>query len=233
MTPLVLLGGLGTTHAIWEPLHLDVDVRALDLPGHGDEPVPAGPIGVADIGEQILTAVPGTFSFCGVSIGGMVGLWLGANAPDRVERLVLACTGATLGSRDDYRARADLVRREGTGVTVDGARERWFTPGFRDHPRARRVLEALRGVAPEGYAACCEAVGDFDFRAQLHRVAPPTLVVFAQSDPVTTPDVVETLTAGLPAARRVDVPGAHLANVEEPEAFRAAVLSHIGERAST
>lgn len=231
MSTLVLLGGLGTTRTIWEPLRLDLDVRAFDLPGHGDAPVPDGPVSVALIGSQILEAVPGRFSFCGVSLGGMVGMWLGANAPERIDRLVLACTGARLGSRDDYRARAELVRRHGTEVTVEGARERWFTPSFRDHPRARRVLDELQAMDAEGYAACCEAVGEFDFRDELHRVSPPTLTVFARSDPVTTREVVETLATGLPNGRRVDIPGAHLAAVEEPEAFRAAVLSHLTEGA--
>jgi 3-oxoadipate enol-lactonase len=229
VTELVLLGGLGTTRSIWEPLGLGSRVRALDLPGHGDAPLPDGPVSVAGIGSHILETVPGRFSFCGVSLGGMVGIWLAANAPDRIERLVLACTGARLGSREDYRARAALVRLEGTGVAVDGARERWFTPSFRTHARALRMLDELRAVPREGYAACCEAVGDADLREDLQRVSPPTLAVFARDDIVTTPEVVETLVTGLPNARRVDIPGAHLANVEEPDAFRAAVLSHFTE----
>ena len=220
---LVLLGGLGTTAAMWEP-QLDAfpDARALDLPGHGAAPVD-GDVSIETIAHDVLEEVPGRFSFCGVSLGGMVGLWLGANAPERVERLVLACTGAKLGSRDDYRARAELVRREGTSVVVEGARERWFTAAFRDTSQARRIIDALRGVSREGYAACCEAVGEFDFRGDVARIEVPTLVVFGRDDPVTPPEVRSQLAA----FDSVEIPGAHLASVESPAAFN----DHLGSAA--
>ena len=161
-------------------------------------------------------------------IGGMVGQWLGANAPERLAGLALCCTGAKLGNREDFLARAELVRREGTGVTVDGARERWFTPAFRDAPEARRVLEQLAAIPAEGYAACAEAVGEWDFRDQLHRVAPGALVLFGDHDPVTPAEVRETLLRGIPDARAAYVRGAaHLANVEQPRAFSEAVLAHV------
>lgn len=212
---LVLLGGLGTTTAMWEPqLAAFPDARALDLPGHDGEP-PEGDVSIESIARDVLDRVPGRFSFCGVSLGGMVGIWLGVNAPERVERLLLACTGAKLGSRDDYRARAELVRREGTAAVVDGARERWFTPAFRDSPQARRVLHGLLGVSPEGYAACCEAVGECDLRGGAGRIAVPALVVFGRDDPVTTPEVRAQLTA----LDSVEIPGAHLASLESPEDF--------------
>jgi 3-oxoadipate enol-lactonase len=213
---VVLLGGLGTTTRIWQQ-QLDVldDALPLDLPGHGVAPPPAGAMSIEAIAADVLDRAPSRFTFVGLSLGGMVGMWLGANAPDRVERLVLACTGAKLGRKEEYEARADLVRREGTGVVVDGARERWFTPQFRDDERARRILDDLRGLSREGYAACCEAVANFDFRGDLDRIRVPTLVVFGRDDPVTTDEVRADL-ARFPA---VDVAGAHLANVESAEDF--------------
>jgi len=108
---------------------------------------------------------------------------------------------------------------------------RWFTPAFRDSPQAHSIIDALRAVPPEGYAACCEAVGDFDFEAELQRVRPPTLVLFGEQDPVTSLETIEALATGIPHARAVGIAGAaHLANVEQPEAFSAAVLSHLEER---
>ena len=198
---LVLLGGLGTTHAMWDQqLAVFPDAIALDLPAR---------VTVEAIARDVLDAVPGRFSFCGLSLGGMVGMWLGAFAPERIDRLVLACTGPKLGTKADYDARAELVRREGMDVVVDGARERWFTPGFRDDPRAQRILDDLRGIDPEAYAACAEAVGDFDFRADVERIAVPTLVVYGRDDPVTAE-------RALPG---VEIPGAHLASVESPDEF--------------
>lgn len=211
----VLVGGLGTTARMWEQQvpALD-DAIALDLPGHGDAPSTAS-TSIEAIAGDVLDRAPRRFSFVGLSLGGMVGQWLGANAADRVERLVLACTGAKLGSRDDYRARAELVRRDGLEPVVAGARERWFTESFRDDPRAQAVIEDLRGMDPQSYAACCEAVGAWDFRDDVRRISVPTLVVFGQEDPVTPPEV----RAVFDGFDTVVVGGAHLANVEVPDEF--------------
>jgi len=212
----VLLGGLGTTTSMWEQ-QFDVleDAVALDLPGHGTAPVPDGPVDIESIARDVLDAVPGRFTFVGASIGGFVGMWLGANAPERVERLLLACTGAKIGDRDEYYARAAHVREAGTEPLVAGARERWFTPAFRDDPRAEAILDDLRGISRAGYAACAEAVGNWDFRDEVTRIAVPTLVVYGREDPVTSPDVRAQL-AHLPS---VEIAGAHLANVESPDQF--------------
>jgi len=236
---LVLSGGLGTTTALWnEQLPaLTARFRVLrhDLPGHGDSPLPAGPVSVEGIARAVLALLDELdaerAAFCGLSLGGMVGMWLGAHAPGRIERLVLACTGASLGTPELYASRAAQVRAEGTAVTLVGARERWFTPSFRDSPAAMRIIAGLAEVPAEGYAACCEAVGAFDFHAQLSRIAPPTLVLYGEEDTVTPGPVVAALTQGIPDARKLGIPrAAHLANVEQPEAFTAAVLSHLRER---
>lgn len=213
---VVLLGGLGTTTRIWEQqLPVLDDALPLDLPGHGDAPPPRGAVSIESIARDVLDRAPERFSFLGISIGGMVGQCLGANAPDRVEKLILACTGAKLGTRDDYYARAELIRREGTEAVVDSARERWFTPGFRHNLRAEAVLDDLRGISREGCAACAEAVGDWDFRGQEHRIAVPTLVIWGRADPVTPPAV----RAALARFTDTEIPGAHLANVESSDEF--------------
>ena len=250
---LVLSPSLGTTTSLWEPqlpaLTRSFRVLRHDLPGHTPVTVPgpglapgARPQGhdpqltVADIGEGILALLDELgverASFCGISLGGMVGMWLGAAAPQRIDRLVLACTGASLGTPQAYFERAALVREEGIEPVLEGARERWFTPAFRDTPAARRVLDTLREIPRDGYAACCEAVGGFDFHDRLHLVAPPTLVVHGSDDVVTPPAVVEALLSGIQDAVDATIDGAaHLANVEQPEAFTRALLDHLEERA--
>jgi 3-oxoadipate enol-lactonase len=237
---LVLSPSLGTTSSLfWDaqvPAFGDqFDVVRHDHPGHGEAPAPEGPVRVADIGAGILALLDARglerISFCGVSLGGMVGMWLGANAPERIDRLVLACTGASLGTKELYDERAALVRTEGTAAVRDGARERWFTTPFRDTPRARALLDELGRIPSAGYAACCEAVGAFDFHGELERIAAPTLVVYGEDDVVTPPDVVDELVDGIPGAQRVGIPhAAHLANVEQADAFNAAVLAHLTER---
>lgn len=236
---LVLSGGLGTTTAMWDAqipaFAPSYRVLRIDLPGHGRSPVPDGRVTVDDIGRAVVELLDelgiAQAAFCGLSLGGMVGQWLGANAPERTERLVLACTGASLGTPEAYAERAELVRRQGVEVVLDGARERWFTPAFRDSAAAQRILDELLATPAEGYAACCEAVGTFDFRADLHRIVPPTLVVFGEEDPVTPAAVVEELETGIPRARSAGIArAAHLANVEQPAAFSAALLLHLQER---
>jgi 3-oxoadipate enol-lactonase len=213
---IVFLGGLGTTRLMWDAqlAALD-DALALELPGHGDAPPPSGVVTVETIARDVLARAPDRFTFVGLSIGGMVGQWLGVHAPERVERLVLACTGAKLGERKDYDVRAQLVRREGMEVVVECAKERWFTPAFRETPRAQRILDAVRAVSREGYAACAEAVGAWDFRDELRGIAVPTLVVYGRDDPMTPAEV----RASLDGFDSVEIAGAHLAPVESPDEF--------------
>jgi 3-oxoadipate enol-lactonase len=212
----VLLGGLGTTTRVWEQqLPAVEDPLPLDLPGHGAAPPPDGAVSVESIARAVLARAPERFSFIGLSVGGMVGQWLGANAPERVEKLILACTGAKIGNRDEYYERAALVRREGTAVLVDGARERWFTERFRRDPHVEAILDDLRGISSAGYAACAEAVGDWDFRGREHLISVPTLVLYGHDDPVTPPEV----RAALARFEDAIIPGRHLANVESPDEF--------------
>jgi len=235
----VLSPSLGTTLSLWErqldALARDFRVIRHDHPGHGISPGPSEQVTVETIAEGVLgildeLGVPQA-SFTGISLGGMVGMWLGANAPERIDRLVLTATGASLGTPSTYAERAALVRAEGTAAVVAGARERWFTAGFGDSAEADRILAELADVSDEGYAACCEAVGAFDFHDDLHRVAAPTLVVVGVEDPVVTPETVDTLVHGIPDTRLVSIPNAaHLVNVEQPEAFTPALLAHLEER---
>ena len=111
--------------------------------------------------------------------------------------------------------RADLVRREGTAAVAAGARERWFSAPFRNSPEADNIINDLRGIGSDGYAACCEAVGDFDFRAEVRKISVPTLVVFGREDPM-TPAAVRSEFGEL---RSVEIAGAHLAPVESPNEF--------------
>jgi 3-oxoadipate enol-lactonase len=238
---LVLSNSLGTTARLWEPQleAFGARFRVLrhDLPGHGDSPVPVEPIEVDEIAGAVLELVDelgvDRFSFCGLSLGGMVGMCLAARVPGRVETLTLCCTGARLLSREEWLERAALVRAEGTGVLVERQRERWFTAEFRDGEIARSYLDELAAIPVEGYARCCEAVGAFDFRDELGRIEAPTLVLVGQEDPVTPPEVVEQLSDGISGAETLVLPhAAHLANVEQPEAVAAAVLRHVESRAA-
>jgi pimeloyl-ACP methyl ester carboxylesterase len=161
----------------------------------------------------------------------MVGMWLGANAPERLTGLVLACTSARVPAPDAYAERAHLVRVRGIEPVADVVVSRWLTPSAPPDLRAR-FRYILVSTSREGYAGCCEAVAGWDFRAELPRVSVPTLVIAASGDEATPKGDTDLLAERIPGARHVELDGAaHLANLERPQAFAEAVLGHALETA--
>lgn len=234
---LVLAGSLGSTLAMWEPqLPLAERFRLLryDHPGHGSSPPASGPLTIDELAGGVVALLDELelerVSFCGLSLGGMVAMWLASHLPDRIDRLVLCCTAARLGPPEFWEERADLVRREGMAVVADTVIERWFTPGF--HAMQPAVVERHRAMLlatdPESYARCCEAIRELDLRDDLQAIAAPTIVIAGEEDPSTPVEHAETIVGGIAGSRLVVVPEArHLANAERPDAVNAAVLEHL------
>jgi 3-oxoadipate enol-lactonase len=234
---LVLSNSLGTTLEMWRDQAPALGERfrlvRYDHRGHGGSPVPPGPYTLDDLGRDVLALLDSLgaerFSFCGLSVGGMVGMWLASDAPERVERLALCCTAPRFDS-DTYDARARKVRAEGVGPIADAVLERWFTPEFRaTRPETVQWARSmLRGTPAEGYAGCCEAVRDADLTNRLKDIRAATLVIAGAEDPVATVDGAESIRDSIPEARLVVIEGAaHLANVEQPEAVTQAILDHL------
>ena len=236
--PLVLVGSLGTTLEMWGPqLELAGAHRlvALDQRGHGGSPVPAAPYSIADLGQDVLATLDhlglGRVSYCGLSIGGMVGQWLAINAPQRLHRLVLICTGAHLPPRSNWLERAAAVREAGTPeVVAETVLGRWFTPPF----AARRpdVIAGLRAMIAntpvEGYAGCCEAIADMDLRPGLPGVSAPTLVIAGAQDASIPPEHGRAIAEAIPGARcELLDPAAHLASVERAADVNQLIRDHL------
>jgi 3-oxoadipate enol-lactonase len=222
---VVLCGSLGSTAAMWEPQAPVVeDAVRVEYPGHGDEPV-AVVDGIGGLAQRVLDAVPVRFSFVGLSLGGAVGVHLAAEHPDRVERLVLACTSPRFGEPAQWRERAATVRRAGLTAIVDAVMGRWFTPAFGDVESYR---EMFLSVDAEGYARCCEALAGWDGTELLARIKAPTLVVAGARDPTSPPDDGREIAARVPGARLAVVPNAaHLANVERAETFNVLLEEYL------
>jgi 3-oxoadipate enol-lactonase len=200
-----------------------------DQLGHGLSEVPPGPYTVEQLGRELLGLLDSLelarVSFCGLSLGGAVGQWLGAHAPERIHRLVLAGTTAYFGPPERWIERAAQVEAEGMGPVAEATMARWFTPGFAG---TAPYQEALASTPAEGYIACCNALAVWDFRSELIGISAPTLVVVGADDPATPPEQAEAIAEGIPGARLAVIPGAaHLVNVEQPEAFNRAVLDHL------
>jgi 3-oxoadipate enol-lactonase len=234
---LVLSGSLGTTLAMWEPqlaaLAERFRVVRYDHPGHGGSQVPAGPVSIDDFGRGVVELLDALdldrAAFCGLSLGGIVGMWLGSRVPERLTRLALASTAACFPPRARWDERIAIARRDGVESIADSVLERWFTPRFRERGEYRRMLVSIQ---TEGYARGCEVVRDADLRDSLGSIAVPTLVLAGADDPAVSADDVRGLADGIPETRVVELAGAaHLANVEQPEAFTEALLEHLGATA--
>jgi 3-oxoadipate enol-lactonase len=238
--PVVLSNSLGATMRMW-----DAQARALagtrlvlryDTRGHGRSPVPAPPYDLPDLGRDVIALLDQygieRASLCGVSLGGMVSMWLAAHAPDRVDRLVLCSTSALLGPPEGWAERAALVRSAGMEAVADAVIGRWFTPGFAaDRPDVVAAIRAdLLATPAEGYAACCDALERMDLRPDLPAIRAPTLVIAARDDPTTPPEHAQVIAEGIPGARMVVLEwGAHLVNVETPDVVTELIAEHLGQ----
>jgi 3-oxoadipate enol-lactonase len=236
--PLLVLGGsLGTTRAMWSPQLPELTRRwrvlRFDHRGHGGSEVARGPYTLDALGGDVLALLDEVgadrVSYCGLSLGGMIGMWLAAHAPHRIDRLALLCTSAYLPPAQHWLDRARLVRGGGTATVVDAVVARWFTPAFAQGQRetVTELSNALAAVPPEGYAGCCEAIAAMDLRPVLHRVSAPTLVIAGGEDPATPPAHGEEIVAAVPDARLAVVAhAAHLASVEQPVAVTRLLDAH-------
>lgn len=235
---LVFLNSLGTELAMWDPLVSafapDFRLVRYDARGHGASPVPAGPYSVADLGADLLALLDRLgierASLCGASLGGTTALWVAANAPDRVERLVVCCSSAFFDAHDAYMERAALVRAEGTEVVADAVVHRWFTAAmFADRPEEAARMRAMVAATPdEGYAASAEAVASADLRPELTAIAAPTLVIAGAEDPATPPEHGRRIATGIAGAEFTELAAAaHLASVEHPAEVAELLRSHL------
>jgi 3-oxoadipate enol-lactonase len=238
---LVLANSLGTTVEMWEPqlpaLAERYRVVRFDTRGHGRSPVPAGPYTIGDLGGDVLALLDelgvARAHYCGLSLGGMVGIWLAAHAPERIDRLVLCCTAARL-TPDSWAHRAAVVRAEGTGAIADLVVSRWLTPEYAArHPDLVARLRAMLAATPaEGYASCCGVIETLDLTAALPSITAPTLVLHGADDPAIPPAHGAGIAAAVPGARLTLVrDAAHLANVEQADAVTTLIVEHLGGRA--
>lgn len=238
--PVLVLGNsLGTTMELWEP-QLDVLGRRFRLlryehRGHGGSPAPPGPYAISDLGADVLALLDefevATAYYAGISLGGMVGMWLAANTPDRIEALAVCCTSAYLQPAQLWVDRAAAVRSAGLASVSRQIVGRWFTAAYEAaHPAtvARFVTTLEQDVAPEGYAGCCDAIAALDLRPQLASITAPTLVVAGAEDPATPPWHGAVIASAVPGARLRVIRGAsHLANVSPAAEFTATLLAHL------
>jgi 3-oxoadipate enol-lactonase len=232
---LMLCNSLGTNLHMWDEQaktwgqHFRL-VR-YDRRGHGKSSVPKGPYNMERLGRDALAVADSVgakkFNWCGLSMGGMVGQWIGANAPDRVEKLVLSNTHYHYADKQPWNDRIKFVREKGVGAIADTMMERWFTKPFRDSsPASTNVIKSmLMETQQDGFVACSEAVRDMDFRESTPNITAPTLVIVGAKDPATLPEWGAEIQKMIKGAKLVSLEAAHISNVEQPKAYTDAVLT--------
>ena len=235
--PALLLGNsLGTDHALWDPILPQLIERfhviRHDMRGHGASDAPLGDYSIEILARDALAVADAagakTFNYAGISIGGMVGQWLGANAGARLVKLVLANTSPKL-PQDIWAARIDAVRKGGTAAIADAVLGRWFTASFlaRNPPRVAGARSTLSSTDATGYIGCCAAIRDMDQTATVAAIRAPTLVITGKHDLATPKAQGEALAASIPGAQLVELPVAHIPVIEAPGAFAHALLSFL------
>lgn len=237
---LVLSNSLGTDLHMWDEqiaaFSEHFRVLRFDTRGHGQSLVTEGPYSIEQLGRDVLAMLDqlniDKVHFCGLSMGGLIGQWLGINAGERLHKLVVCNTAAKIGDPSVWDPRIETVLRDGKAAMValrDASIARWFTPDFAQaHPeKVRRITDMLAATSPQGYAANCAAVRDADFREQLSSIRVPLLVVAGTEDAVTPPSGGHFIQERVNGAEYAEFHAAHLSNVQAGAAFSERVLAFL------
>jgi 3-oxoadipate enol-lactonase len=238
---LVMSNSLGTRLEMWEPqmpaLLKQYRVLRYDSRGHGESSVPMGPYTIPLLGSDVTLLMDylkiDRAHFCGLSMGGMIGMWLGTEQPHRIDRLVLANTAARIGTQELWNARIEKVDREGVALIVPAVLDRWFTQDFQ--VRAPLDVDVVRQMLLDtpsaGYTASCAAVRDMDQRPQLAKIKAATLVIAGTHDLATPPQDSELVADRIAGARYIELDAAHLSNWEMADVFTEHLVGFLTEGA--
>ncbi|MGJ6125746.1 3-oxoadipate enol-lactonase [Mycolicibacterium sp. Y3] len=231
---VVLSNSLGSDHRMWDAQVAELEkhftVIRYDTRGHGASPVPPGPYSIDDLTDDLVALLDRLdierAHVVGLSLGGMTAMRLAARNPERVDRMVLLCTGAHLPPAQGWIDRAATVRAGGSAAVAAAVVARWFSPGYAGDRTYWEQMVAATDA--EGYAGCCEAIAKLDVRDQLQAITASTLAIAGSDDPATPPAVLASIADAVPGARLLIVDhAAHLANVEQPAIITSAIIDHL------
>jgi 3-oxoadipate enol-lactonase/4-carboxymuconolactone decarboxylase len=235
---LILSHSIGTDNGMWAPQAADLlphfQILRYDTRGHGASDAPAGEYSIEMLGRDVLGLADALgikqFAFCGLSLGGAIGQWLGIHGAERLTHLILANTSPQFGPSSNWESRIKMVREGGMRAIVDMAMNRFFSPDTlaRDDVFASAVRDVLLATDATGYVGCCAALRDVDNRESLRQIRVPTLVIAGDRD-VSTPweGHGEILAHEISGARVVRLPAAHLSNLERSRSFTASLLDFL------
>jgi len=236
---LILSHSLGADHGMWlpqVPALLDYfRILRYDTRGHGASDATDGDYTLDQLGNDVLALADALgiekFAFCGLSLGGMTGQWIAANAPQRVTHSVLANTSPKFPDPSIMENRRKTVLSEGMAPLEASVMGRFFSEATlrSTNPHVETSRAVLLATNPKGYAGCCAAVRDLDTRGLLARITSPTLVIAGTGDQSTPWEGHGSVLASeIPGAKSVLLDTAHLSNIERPQEFTAALMRFVG-----
>jgi 3-oxoadipate enol-lactonase len=234
---IVFSNSLGTDLTMWDKqvglLGLEFNILRYNTRGHGKNAVPAGEYSIEMLGKDVLELLDDLklekVNFCGLSIGGLTGQWLGIYAPERLNKLILSNTATKIGNKEGWNTRIETVRKKGLKSIVSGTQERWFTPEFAaaNEAEVEAVLDKFVQTSLEGYIGCCAAVRDADFTDEIHKISVPTLIISGTKDAVTTLEDSKIFRKKIPNVNLFNVKAAHISNIERAEDFTSLLKEFI------
>lgn len=234
---LVFCNSLGTDLHMWdaqvEPLGRRFRLLRYDRRGHGRSSVPPGPYVLADLGRDVIALLDALgiarAHFCGLSIGGLTGQWLGLHAAERFDRMIFCATAPRIGTEAGWQDRVRAVQADGLPAMAEATADRWFSPGFRAAAPevVDRIIGTFAATPPMGYAGCCAALAGADLRGDIARIARPVLALSGAEDAVCPPDHLDSLARTVRDGRHVTLPGRHIVNVEAATEFSDHVMAFL------
>jgi 3-oxoadipate enol-lactonase len=234
---LMLCNSLGTTLHMWDgqmPQFLQhFRVVRYDRRGHGKSDAPSGAYTMDMLGRDALAVLDAAnvhkAHWCGLSMGGMVGMWMGGNAPERINKLILSNTCAYYENKQMWNDRLALAKEKGLQALVQGTLERWFTKDFREQePKKVKVIgDMFLATKTDGFVGCGSAVRDMDHRPLLPKITAPTLIIAGKQDAGTTVEMADVIRRGIPGASMTLFDAAHISNVECQHDYTDAVLGFL------
>jgi 3-oxoadipate enol-lactonase len=239
---LIVTHSLGSDHRMWEPqvqaLKEQYYIVSIDNIGHGESDVPVGDYTVADMAAGVLAVADAEqlerFHYCGLSVGGITGQYLGVHHAGRLLSLTVSNTAAKIGTPDLWSERIDIARSQGMGALVDGVIARWFSPDFAERNPQRFALakETFLATDPNGYAGVCAALRDGDLRDAVGSIALPTMVIGGANDQATPIEQARWLHDQIEGSRLVELDAAHLSNLDRQPEFTAVLEQFLATTAA-
>jgi 3-oxoadipate enol-lactonase len=235
---LMLSNSLGTNLHMWDdqakPFTRHFRLVRYDRRGHGQSGVPQGPYSMERLGRDALAILDALaieqVNWCGLSMGGMEGQWLGANAPERIDKLILSNTCCYYEDKTRWDGRIKAIKEAGglagiADIVING----WFTKEFRERApdKIARMRDMLVASPLAGYLACCEGIRAMDHREIIKSIKAPTLLIAGRHDMGTTVEAAEFIRSRIPGAALTILDTAHIANVEQPEKYADTVLGFL------